>query len=200
MNTTNADYFTFNVNNSMLLVGQTGSGKTFLVKKLLYTLESAFTPDQMKFALFDMKNVEFVNEGTDDDRSYSHEYLLFDVVLDPIKGLDKLDELAKLAKNRAKLNKPVPLIFIYIEECDMTVFDKERFDHALITINENARDANMKLIYATSRPGEAAISKRLLHSFELILAGPLADMLDYDYLEVPQVTDLKPYDFAITER
>ena len=183
----------------MLLVGQTGSGKSHLVHTLINKFELAYSPDQMKYALFDMKQVEFVHEEIDGERLFGREFLLFDVVIDPTFALERLDELAELARNRAKLNKPQPFIFIYIEECDIACEDQVRFDNAVITINENASKANIKLIYSTSRPGEDAVSKRLLHSFELVLNGPLVES-DYDYLKVSRVSYLKPYDFAVTER
>ena len=180
----------------MLLVGQTGSGKTELARKIKDNLELAFSPDEMKYALFDLKIVEFQTEHGNSKK----EYLLFDVVNDSEDfGFSKLEELAALSSYRALLDNPKPLIFVYIEECDFAMMNQKRFDDSVITINQNARKANMKLIYSTSRPCDKTVSKRLLHSFELILTGPLQDC-DYDYLEVPRVSDLKLYDFALTEK
>lgn len=109
------------------------------------------------------------------------------VIVDSEKGLDVLDELAELAVKRAENNAEDPLLLIYIEECDMAMLDQQRFDTALITINTHAIEANIKLLFSTSRPSPDVISKKLLESFDLILAGELASEADATYLGVPQI-------------
>lgn len=197
MNVTNSQYFTFNVNNSLLLVGPTGTGKTEFVRKYLRRLEAGFTPEQMKYAIFDMKVVEF---DTKYEEGAKKEYLYCDVVTDAVKGLDVLEELATLSDERISKQLTTPFIFVYIEECDMACVDQARFDDAVIKINQNAKVANMKLIYSTSRPAKDTISKALLHSFELLLAAHLASDADYEYLEIPKVQLTAPFDFSLTER
>lgn len=195
MNITNKDYFTFNVDNSLLLVGQTGSGKTELIKTLLKQLESAFTPDQMKYALFDMKMVEFTTPG----RDYNPAHLYFDVVTDPKQGLEGLDLLAVQAEKRANEGGDYPLLFIYIEECDIAAIDQKRFDAAVITINTNAKKANMKLVYSTSRPSPDVVSKELIASFDLIMTGQLASEADAKHLGVSYRAKSEPYSFLVTQ-
>ena len=114
MNITNAEYFTFNAHNSLLLVGQTGSGKSYLVHQLVKRYESAYKPDEMKYAFFDLKQCEFIL-GYED--SAKQEYLLFDVELGktPNYGFDRLDELVSLSIERAENNINKPFIFFYIE-------------------------------------------------------------------------------------
>lgn len=80
----------------------------------------------------------------------------------------------------------------------MAAIDQDRFDKAVITINNNAAEANIKLIYSTSRPSPDVISKKLLKSFDLLLCGPLANA-DYSYLGV-QIIELNQYQFSITEQ
>ncbi len=92
-----------------------------------------------------------------------------------------------------------PLIFICIEECDMAFIEAPRFENALIEINANAKQANMKLIFSTSRPSPSVISKKLMNSFDLIVAGRLASDADYEYLGVPKQQNLEPYSFTIVE-
>jgi len=196
MNVTNAEYFTFNAHNSLLLVGQTGSGKSYLVHQLVKRYESAYKPDEMKYAFFDLKCCEF-NPSYEDGAK--QEYLLFDVELGnaPNYGFDRLDELVALSMERVKNNINKPFIFIYIEECDMSCRDQNRFDNALITINQNAKKANMKLIYSTSSPRPDTVSEKLLHSFDLILSGNREGYPQY--LGVPNV-ELNRFEFAVTER
>lgn len=191
MNITNADYFTFNVDHSLFIAGATGSGKSYLVHKLIDQLKSAQSPQEVSFALFDLKYVEF----TDFEKDYQY----FDVVNDPNEGLDKLDRLAELSLERAKNHTHKPMIFIYIEECDMAAVDQKRFDKAVITINKYAKDANMKLVYSTSRPAPDVVSKKLLASFDLLLVGQLASKVDAKHLGVPYSEKLDRYSFLVSQ-
>lgn len=78
MNITNSDYFTFNVHNSALIVGQTGTGKTEFVRSMLRRYEKAYTPEQMKYVIFDLKLVEFAThrpDGSIDEDGAKEEYL-----------------------------------------------------------------------------------------------------------------------------
>lgn len=168
MNTTNADYFTFNAHNTMLLIGESGSGKSYLVHKLIDRYVQSHTPEELKFAIFDMKQVEFV---TPED--INPEYLLFDVVLDPTSGLDKLEELTRTAQNRVAENTTNPLIFVYIEENDMAHLDPSRFENAMVNLNLIAKEANVKVIYSTSSPSPESVPDKLAGSFELILSGSI---------------------------
>ena len=199
MNITNADYFTFNAHNSMLLIGQSGSGKSQLVHRLVKRYESAFKPDDMKYVIFDLKRCEF-SVGYEDGAK--QEYLLFDVELAnaPDYGFNRLEELAALSKNRVENNIQKPFIFIYIEECDMACRDQKRFDKLVTTINKNAKKANMKLIYSTSSPRPDTVSKELLESFDLVLAGRRTGGYD-NYLGVPEEQPLlSDYSFIVVER
>lgn len=191
MNITNADYFTFNVDNSIFIAGQTGSGKSYLVHKLIDRLQAALSPDEVRFVFFDLKQIEF----NDTDKNYLYE----NVIIDPEEGLQKLDELANLSNERMQSKETKPQIFIYIEECDMAAVDQKRFDRAVIQINNNAKDASMKLIYSTSRPALDVVSKELLASFDLIMAGQLASGADAKHLGVPYSEKLDRYSFLVSQ-
>lgn len=166
MNITNSDHFTFNLDNSALLVGQTGTGKTELVRRYIRRLERAFTKNEMKYVIFDMKVVEF---DSNYEGGAKEEYLLHSVITSPQEGMAYLEELAKLAMQRATGNILKPFIFIYIEECDIAAVHHERFEQAVVTINKQAKNANMKLIFATSRPSCDIITPVLRDSVTLPL-------------------------------
>ncbi|MDB5177310.1 MAG: hypothetical protein JWN75_978 [Candidatus Saccharibacteria bacterium] len=195
MNTTNADYFTFNVHNSIFLTGQTGSGKSYLVHELVKRFEKAYSSDEMKYAFFDLKQCEFGEAlGT-----VKPEYLLFDIQVGGEQSFLKLEGLAELAVKRAHDNLTKPFIFVYLEECDMAVTEQGRFDKAVTTINENANAANMKFIYSTSRPSKDVISKQLLSSFDLILSGHIQEF-DAEYLGVKYIPVFEAnHDFQVSE-
>lgn len=202
MNITNSDYFTFNVHNSVLLIGQSGSGKSHLVHKLIKRYESAFKPNDMKYAIFDLKQCEF---SVGDEDGAKQEYLLFDVEHGnaPDYSFNRLEELAALSKDRAENNIQMPFIFIYIEECDMACRDQKRFDKLVTTINENANKANIKLVYSTSSPRPDTVSNKLLDSFDLVLIGSFSyDHWIYDHFGISKESRpaLSDYEFLVVER
>lgn len=196
MNTTNKDYFTFNVHNSALVVGQTGSGKTELVRQYIRRLEQAFTPEQMKYVIYDLKVVEFDPKW---DGGAKQEYLYTLVRTGKPEDMDYLEELAQLAEKRATEEEPQPMIFIYIEECDLAVQYPERFHHAVMKINANAKQANMKIIFSTSRPSPDIISPDFRDSFDLILSGTLASETDEKTVGITGAISLPPHEFIVKE-
>ena len=195
-NRTNKDYFTFNIHNSALVVGQTGTGKTELVRQYIRRLEQAFTPDQVKYVIFDLKRVEFDSKHADGAKQG---YLYSPIRFGKPEDMDYLEELADLAEQRAKEEKPEPMIFIYIEECDMVAQYPGRFHNAVIRINENAKQANMKLMFSTSRPSPDIIPSDFRDSFDLILSGILASEADEKTLGMPGATKLNQYEFLVKE-
>jgi DNA segregation ATPase FtsK/SpoIIIE-like protein len=195
MNITNADYFTFNVDNSMFLVGQTNTGKSYLQAKLIGGLVKAHTPETLQFVLLDMTGYDYW-----DLREKHKDFIQTDISFKSEDALQALEELAKLSDTRKGKSITKPQIFVCIEECDMAVLDQSRFDNAVSKINTNARQANMKLVFSTSRPSTDVISKSLLRSFDLIAAGHLASKRDYKYLGVPMARHQEPYTFIIVEK
>lgn len=195
MNTTNKDYFTFNVHNSALVVGQTGSGKTELARQYIRRLEAAFTPEQMKYVIYDLKQAEF-------DLAYEggakQEYLYAPIRTGKPEDMDYLEELAVLTQERAAQEHPTPFLFIYIEECDLAAQYPDRFHKAVITINYNAVNANMKLIFSTSRPSPDIITPELRDSFDLLLVGNLASKADEETLG--SRGSLTAHDFIVKEQ
>ncbi len=193
MNVTNAEYFTFNVDSSLLLVGQTGTGKSVLEDRYIERLLSSFSPDELKFVLIDMTGVDFFQI-----RDNHKDYIMEDVKFDSSKGLAVLEQVDTLAKERVSSQNITPLIVLCIEECDMAALNQTRFDNSLISINKIAKSANIKVIYSTSRPAPDVVSSRLLNSFDLILAGTLVDT-DYEYLGVQKPKEHKKFEFVVTQ-
>jgi DNA segregation ATPase FtsK/SpoIIIE-like protein len=196
MNTTNRDYFTFNVHNTALVTGKTGSGKTELARKYMRRIEQAYTPEQMKYVIYDFKVVEFDSKSEDGAKK---EYLYTYVRFGSEKDMDYFEELADLAKNRAETGIHIPLLFIYLDECDLAAQYPERFQKAVLKINRYARDANIKFIFSTSRAAPSVIPEDMRDSFDLILAGNLASKSDEEYLGIPNATSLELHEFAVKE-
>lgn len=194
MNITNAESFSLDTNSSIFLTGQTGSGKSVLVDKLIERLVKANSPQDLRFVLLDMTGLDFW-----DLRKDNHNYV------DAYLGAGYSDEsfyvlehMAEMSVARIEKGGDFPLHFVMIEECDMAAMDQKRFDKAVSTINKNAKNANMKLLFSTSRPSTDVISKELLASFDLILAGQLASSIDAKNLGIPYAEKLEPYSFLIS--
>ena len=196
MNKTNKDYFTFNVHDSALVIGQSGTGKTELVRQYIRRLERAFTPEQMKYVIYDLKVVEFDPKG---EGGAKEEYLHTPIRTGRPEDMDYLEELARLAKDRYKQDKPEQMIFIYIEECDLAAQYPDRFHKAVMTINGRAKKANMKLIFSTSRSSPDIIPPDFRDSFDLILSGRLASEVDELNMGVLGATTLNWYEFLVKE-
>lgn len=178
----------------MFLTGQTGSGKSVLQDKLIDRLIKGHSPETLQFVLLDMTSVDF-----DDIRENHKEFIQEYVSVDSDKGLDVLEDMAKLSQARINDSVTKPLIFICIEECDMAFIEPPRFESALLIINGNAKQANMKLIFSTSRPAPDVISKQLLDSFDLVVAGQLASDADHEYLGIPKKQNVEPFSFTIKD-
>lgn len=196
--TTNADYFTFNVHHSLLLAGQTGSGKSELVRRYIQRLERAFTPEQMQYVIYDLKQVEF---NTNEGGGVHEEYLYAPVMTGTSEDMSYLEELANLAESRAAGDEPKDkMIFIYVEECDMAYAYPDRFTPAVLKINRHVRQANMKFVFSSSKPSRDYVTPEFRDSFELILTGRLASKYDEETLGVSHTQDiLFPYEFVVKE-
>ena len=196
MNKTNKDYFTFSVHSSALVVGQTGSGKTELVKQYMRRLEKAYTPDELKYIIYDLKQVEFMPESVD---GANPDYLYTEVRYGTAIDMEYLEAIAELSEQRTQNNQRKPMIFTYIEECDMAVTYPGRFHAAVKKINQHATKSNMKLIFSTSRPSRNVIPTDFMNSFDLILSGTLASKADEEYLSMSGASTLEPYEFLVRE-
>lgn len=191
MNMTSAEYFTFNVDYSLLLIGQSGTGKSFLVNRLLQQYIDTHTAETLRLFIMDMKGVDF-NQLQAGNINHIEKFVQFDAA----SGLDVLEEIYTLMVERIAQKTISPLLFIVIEECDMAALDQKRFDACVTKINRAAKLANTKIIYITSSPRESVVSSELIESFDLILFGELPGN-DYERLKLPKPSIHQPYEFGV---
>lgn len=172
---------------SILLVGETGTGKSELVHTLLEQLKSSYTPDEVNFVLFDLKQVEFQDEDV--------EYLYKNVITSVVTGVRVLRELVEQAELRIKKRQKFPAIVVYIEECDIAAQHQEKFDKLMISLINKAKKANFCIIYSTSRVSKETIGYELLKHFEVILASRLP-LGSTEYLGIEDTRSISGHNFV----
>ncbi len=183
----NRDNFSIEDDSSILLVGETGTGKSELVHTLLEQLKSSYTPDEVNFVLFDLKQVEFQDEDID--------YLYKNVITSVVTGVRVLRELVEQAELRINKKQKFPAIVVYIEECDIAAQHQEKFDKLMISLIDKAKKANFCIIYSTSRVSNQTIGYELLKHFEVILASRLP-LGSTEYLGIEDTRNISGYNFV----
>lgn len=194
MNTTNADYYTFNTGSSLLLLGKSGSGKSVLCETLFKRFVRAKKPDELRFVVLDMtchdaeilrdehpECIEELVEGTHIEKAF--------------EALEKYAELSKTGRPNEKSE-----LLIFIEECDMARHDFNRYETTLKVLISNADSARMRLIYSTSVIAPQTVSQELLEAFDVVLVGHQYDSEARQYLGVPDTDDFPEYSFVVKEK
>lgn len=194
MNTTNADYYTFNTGNSLLLLGKSGSGKSVLCETLFKRLIQAKQPDELRFVVLDMTchDAEILR---DERLEYIEELVEGTHIEKAFEVLEKYAELSKTGRPNEKSE-----LVIFIEECDMARYDFNRYETNIKVLISNAELARMRLIYSTSVIAPQTVSQELLEAFDVVLVGHQYDSEARQYLGVPDTDDFPEYSFVVKEK
>lgn len=160
----------------ILLAGSTGSGKSVTHNHIYRQILQYNSPDELGFVFMDMTQVDFSNWP--DPR-----YLYHPVIKTAEEGLDAFEELGQESVRRAEGKSSASRgIVIHIDECNMVVKDKNRFEKALLNITKHKGKNNMLVVFSTSRPSPDVFTKEMLDKTDVKIVHQLDSKKDYIYV------------------
>lgn len=150
----------------VLVAGTTGSGKTVVLNNLIVSLAHRYSPDYVRFILFDPKFVELsrynglphmlTREAVTSvrDALASMDYLIGE--MERRYNLFRQDNVACIRDyNKAAEAKSQPrlpyLVFVVDELTDMMAISKSEFEAKLMRLAQKARAAGIHIVLATQR-------------------------------------------------
>lgn len=151
---------------NLIVTGVTGSGKTIGLTNLLVSLLRQNTPDELKFLLFDMKNVEFeefkssphlyapiVTDLSEFDKWFEHLNNEIDRRYELLSThhLSNIDKYHELSHDNPLLEK-MPRIVVVIEEFSIFIQDNKDRDKVLSYIARKGHPVGVHLIISTQTP------------------------------------------------
>lgn len=157
----------------LLIAGATGSGKSVCINTLICSLLFKYTPEQVKIALVDPKQVELSTFN-----GLPH-LLLNKVICDNDKvinlldwGIDEMERRYTLmsetrVKNISQYNEAAEatgydklpyLVFVVDEVADIVLNLKKEFEDRIMKLAQKARAAGIILVLATQRPSVDVIT------------------------------------------
>ena len=156
----------------ILLTGMTSSGKGITHFHLYSQLMGSHSPDELGFVFLDMTQVDFGRWPSD--------YLYRPVVHGTDNGLQALEELAEesVARDEGTRDKRRGIV-IHVEECDMVVKDRDRFEQALLKLVGRKGSNNMFVVFSSSRPSPSVFTKKILAVTDLKIVHQLASEKDW---------------------
>lgn len=147
---TDTDIFSMDVSNisGMLVGGTTGSGKTSFVQAIIAECMNNLTPDDVKFAIFDSKYVDY---------SYLNEspYLLIPVCTDEEKVPAMTSWMNAEIRTRLKSEGDYPHLFFIFDDYARV---SRLIEEDIIQILQVGRRAKIHIIIVTSTPSADIVS------------------------------------------
>lgn len=160
---------------TIFLAGATGSGKSVLSLSMYKQMMEQKNPKDLGFIFFDMTRVDFA--------SWQKEYLHFEPVFDKQQALELFEVLAEESTLRAQGKADATkTIVMHIEECDMVISDRKRFENAWEIIAKNKDKNNMYLVCSTSRPNPNTFTDKIRLNTDLRVIFNLANIQDCQFI------------------
>lgn len=150
----------------VLVAGTTGSGKTVVLNNLIISLAHRYSPDYVRFILFDPKFVELSRYNglphmltREAVTSVRDALAAMDYLIDEMErryNLFRQDHVACIRDyNKAAEAKSQPrlpyLVFVVDELADMMAISKSEFEAKLMRLAQKARAAGIHIVLATQR-------------------------------------------------
>lgn len=150
----------------VLVAGTTGSGKTVVLNNLIISLAHRYSPDYVRFVLFDPKYVELSRYNglphmltREAVTSVRDALAAMDYLIDEMErryNLFRQDHVACIRDyNKAAEAKSQPrlpyLVFVVDELADMMAVSKSEFETKLMRLAQKARAAGIHIVLATQR-------------------------------------------------
>ena len=152
-------YEDLNTLNNVLLAGGPGGGKTVYFSRLLKELTSEYSPDDLRFVIYDSKAVDYF-------KFRDSPYLLFPITTDTkIDEFKKqFEELKKLAEERRTSKITKPAIIVLIDEFYMLSYWFKECAGEIIELANVSNETNIHFFIASQRPNN--LGKQLIKAID----------------------------------
>ena len=152
-------YEDLNTLGNVLLAGGPGGGKTVYFSRLLKELTSEYSPDDLRFVIYDSKAVDYF-------KFRESPYLLYpittDTKIDEFK--EQFEQLKKLAEERRTSKNTKPAIIVLIDEFyTLSYWFKECADE-IIELANDSKETNIHFFIASQRPNN--LGKQLIEAID----------------------------------
>ena len=187
----------------LLIAGSTGSGKSVCMNTLIMSLLFKFSPDELRFVLFDPKIMEFA-----DYKTLPH--LITPVINDfetmsttlrwianeierrhhifVKAGVKKLSEynsrpnptMPESDENRAGISAKMPILIVMIDELAELMLSCERkdFEESIMRITQSGRAAGVHVVISTQRPSAQIITGGIKANLSTRIAFRVSQKID----------------------
>ncbi len=168
----------------LAVIGTLGTGKSTFLRSIFKSLTCCLSAQKVKFVLLDEKNRGLSCFG-------KNEFLLNEVVNNPLSAVDTLKSIAEMINQRKqmfseygvsniqKFNElcdiPLERIVIMVDEIAGFVVADHRIEDILLTISLKGHSAGIHLIVATSVSSDPILSNLLLHNIPSRVVFSLCD-------------------------
>ena len=144
---------------NLLIAGGPGGGKTVYFSRLLRELTSEYSPDELKFVIYDSKAVDY-------HKFRESPYLLFPITTDTkIDEFKKqFEELKKIANNRKTSKEVNSVILVLIDEFYMLSYQFKECVEEIIKLAEISSETNIYFFIASQRPNK--LEKQLIKAID----------------------------------
>lgn len=152
---------------NLLIGGHTSTGKSVFLNSVIYTLLSAFSPEELELVLIDPKISEF----------YIYEeskYLRGKVNYSVNDGIVALKDCVLEIERRKKENRKNPQIIILIDEFSDLVIGNSKGEELICRIAKEGKEVGVHIILSSSIASEKVFTEKIKECISRRLVGAVA--------------------------